>query len=222
MKIVFKLGSYEKLIAEGITQRTAARDAETLARTDIAEETDKYISSNYYIDGMGYRVQDTWYKCGNLLGLMYDHGYNFNDNQHLSYDAEKGVVTYSGERHPLRQDGGMEILEEIFGDAESAEVVNYETSDTRMEWWEVERDLLRRMGVEECLAEMCKDLERHLRKGNYGDDFIKTLANTNEKILGFRGELEKILRSNIDQLHATYTLAELNQYVLPIYEYFNE
>lgn len=93
--------------------------------------------------------------CGNLLGYQEDHGFSWNGDQHLNLDGD--VVTYTGQRCPMWQDGSAAILWEIAtGDAKeyysyalenrgqwdkdcreslsTLKVVKYETSDARLEW----------------------------------------------------------------------------------------
>lgn len=79
-----------------------------------------------------YESNEIW--CGNLLGYVYNH-YNLNTNQRL--ELEKGIVTYVGERHPLIEDGGLQVLKEIAqGDISKLRVCHYETSNPDLAWWE--------------------------------------------------------------------------------------
>ena len=105
------------------------------------------------------------YFCGNLIGWA-GHSFSFNPRQCLELDLKSATVTYVGERHPLNQDGGLVTLLRIgtgfepekenspkfsfhkkLSDAKASswdflEVVSYETSDTRLHWWETTNDFV--------------------------------------------------------------------------------
>ena len=124
MKVVFKLNNHQARLA-----------------SKIASDASKYVSDD---------PADIY--CGNLLGYMYNHQ-NFNPNQRLQFNEDAATVEYHGERHPMIQDGAMNVLEEIAGgDIKTLCVVLYETSDKRLHWYEtLDSYLTTRASVEETI-----------------------------------------------------------------------
>lgn len=132
---------------------------------------------------------------GNLVGWVEDHGFSYNYNQHLNLDLD--VVTYTGERHPFQQDGMMQLLGQLLtGDENpvsgwwlSYSPVVYDTSDTRLRWYETLQDYLYdRASLEEIL--------RHVASGH------RTAV---------RPEQTKAVKKNVDVLAAIRGVALMGQ-----------
>lgn len=71
------------------------------------------------------------------------HEFNFNRNQLLNFNESENTLTFVGERHPLAQDGGLDIIKQIAGgDLTDLKVVEYQTSDNRLHWHETLSDYM--------------------------------------------------------------------------------
>lgn len=139
MKVSFKLNAEQLLVAKAIAAEVE-KESE-----DLKKDPDFNPDKNQY-----------W--CGNLLGYQ-GHSFSFNSDQDLQL-LDNGVVQYQGQRHPLIQDGGLDVLARIAGFTEKfpyrghevhlrkewyerrneaikgLKVLNYETSDQDLSWWE--------------------------------------------------------------------------------------
>ena len=144
MKVVFKLTKKQFAIAR-----------------EIMSEVEKFEGD-----------EDSYY-CGNLLGWM-GHSFSFNPKQNLHL-TDDGKITYEGERHPLVQDGGLVTLlrigtgfspeeeepysyrkkleEAVASSWDFMKVVSYETTDSRLSWWETTSDFVwKRSTLEEWIS----------------------------------------------------------------------
>jgi hypothetical protein len=104
-----------------------------------------------------------------------DHS-SFNPDQRLDFNVEARTVTYTGQRCPLWQDGLASLLGEAMtglkpGTREhhiavdkafqDAEVLEYQTSDSRLTWWEtLEPYLSTRAPLVEAVAEAVRLAKR--------------------------------------------------------------
>ena len=146
MKVSFKLNKEQWLVAKKIMEETLKISIEE----EVKEELDSYAVF-----------------CGNLLGYQ-GHSFSFNTDQDLQL-LNNGVVQYTGQRHPLVQDGGLDVLARIAGFTEKfpgyhhqlhlragwcanrvsavkqLEVLDYKTSDPELEWWETASDKAHRL-----------------------------------------------------------------------------
>ena len=86
-----------------------------------------------------------------LLWEIHENGERnpcFNSDQSMRLDGDR--LTYSGQRHPLRRDGGIKILAEIAGhNPRELSVISYETTDVRLLWWETLDEYLREKATKE-------------------------------------------------------------------------
>ena len=92
----------------------------------------------------------------------WDGSGHYNPDQWFKVCAKAHTLTYEGQRHPLQRDGGLQLLLGLCAPGvpsmgwrarEAAcrglEALAYETSDTRLEWFEVRDDLLCREAAED-------------------------------------------------------------------------
>ena len=115
MKVTFKLNAAQAVRAECAVAEATAR---------YLVEMEKPVDDR--MDVMAY---------GNALTL-WSHRC-FNHNQWLEFNQANNTLTYEGERHPLKQDGGLDIIEKIAnGDLFDLKVIEYQTSDNRLHWHE--------------------------------------------------------------------------------------
>lgn len=109
--------------------------------------------------------------CGNVLGDQYTHPC-WNSDQHLAFDADNGTLTYTGQRHPMVQDGALALIAYVAGYGDQDRpfnphahwrdhhpmvqraiannfsmllVTNYVTSDSTMRWWETRSSAMLRL-----------------------------------------------------------------------------
>ena len=85
----------------------------------------------------------------------------FNPDQSIALVGD--VLTYVGQRCPFAQDGSLAIFRQALGNVapEDAEVVAYESSDSRLKWWETLDQYLRdRASEEEVLNHVAKVAHR--------------------------------------------------------------
>lgn len=154
MKVVFKLSSEQAATAKAIVSRVAT-------------------------EGTGFEDEPSAVNCGNLIGT-WGHGFSFNPNQNLWFDEEKRIVTYEGERHPLVQDKGLTVLadicsavyrnkknyKEFYEDrihaVKALNVVLYETTDRRLQWFQTSDDIWEQMSLEELINELGKFKEKRV------------------------------------------------------------
>jgi len=116
------------------------------------------------------------YVSGNLHA-PYDHAFCFNPDQALNLVG--GQVVYEGQRHPLQQDGGLDVLVEIAGYTSLKEafadkfgrlkVVEYQTSDKRLVWYETLSDWEKR------------EEDRILSSGSWGE-VLSTMLSTRREV----------------------------------------
>lgn len=152
-------------------------------------------------------IQDNDVYCGNLLGYC-GHSFSFNPNQELDLCQKTKTVGYKGERHPFHQDGGLVVLGRIvtgetapkFEDfpsirewslkhkeycaemeraAKQLEVVEYKTSDPRLQWWETFDYLVERLPLNELLPDLRK-LDKARRVPNWLYDLRNKIGNLPE------------------------------------------
>ncbi len=173
MKIVFKLNREQAARAAALVSRVAAEIAASV------EWVEEYNSSWHLVE------------AGNLHAIYLQQN---NSNQHLALD-KWNYLTYRGERCPFVCDGARcNLMEILSGDRTSTEYerfvpAEYETSDTRLMWWETLSDyMLTRATLPERAAHMLATADRH------GLPCIPTLEN----MLGVK------LSKNVRALYASY------------------
>ncbi len=69
---------------------------------------------------------------------------HFNRNQKFELDGFLRELTYVGQRCPLGVDGGLDLIDKLFGSRRAATeaVIHYETSDKRLRWDETVYDYM--------------------------------------------------------------------------------
>lgn len=150
MKVIFSLSLEQKLVASRIIAANMA-EFDQQCKSEPGNENALWGDDWIHADEHNVGCTISTYH-GNLLGYMYNHTFNFNDNQHLHADIDSGRLEYIGERHPLRADGGMEVLEKIAGgDLNSLDVIEYHTSMEQLQWHETLYDWLFRLPFAECV-----------------------------------------------------------------------
>lgn len=167
MKVSFKLNKEQLLVAKAIVK-------------EIEKETRDLKKDPEFTSDR------TQFWCGNLLGYQ-GHTFSFNPDQDLQL-LDNGVVQYQGQRYPLIQDGGLDALARIAGFTEKfpgysyelhlrkgwyerrnkaikdLKVLNYETSDQELSWWETADHKAERLVKEgKVTVEMLKPLVAKLK-----------------------------------------------------------
>lgn len=123
MKLVFKLNAAQAARAHTLVAKNTA---------DISASIADAIKHNYSM---------SLDSAGNLHSIYLDNCVT-NSDQYLHYDAQARTLTYEGQRCPFLADGAVGTVMEVL--AVTRQATNYEdfvpsryeTSDTRLQWYE--------------------------------------------------------------------------------------
>lgn len=109
----------------------------------------------------------------------------YNPNQKIEINKQQNTITYTGERHPLHQDGILDFIAYCYGIkypyttlglincVKNIKVLDYKTSDTRLYWYET---LDYYIATRASASEVMSYLSEHKQK--YSKElFIKLLDN---------------------------------------------
>lgn len=158
MKVVFKLNAEQLSRAQEICERVAKENE------GLVFELESPRPKSYYDSAKKLR----FYFRGNMLPCQADE-FNYNKDQNLS--LSDNILTYTGQRCPLWDDGGIEVLKEIaFGEIEELEVVEYDTSDCKMLWHDTASSYIRRKA--KCPKTLLSLLLKHPATGGYLEEFL--------------------------------------------------